>query len=367
MEKEYEAAEKLKNATDFRLEKEAKVRAEQKKKERELQAAQEAYEKTDVGAIHKNIKIAFEKWNLKGEFEKEVDFVERLQNQSQTAFDGICLEQIKDRIENKDEYYWKKELLPYDAENEFFPVSFKINDISWQSNISIPIDQAETFKNKFNNLRFDISDYDWCFVENSLFPSLITLESRDNDTKYQFPVLIQNQSEISQSFENLEIDNPYLIGYVFKFSKAKAIIERRERERQRLDSLELATFNNRLDSVYRDYNKQLLSNPYNLKQSVLGDYDKITLTSTGSRQDLYDRKVSYMKEEFNRLVKIFVYMRNNEYRQNGKLFATETEFDNFYKNGVDSYQAEIEKRTILNFLSINEKFIETMDFQNEAK
>src|SRR5574344_1410267 len=74
-----------------------------------------------------------------------------------------------------------------------------------------------------------------------------------------------------------------------------------------------------------------------------------------------------MKSEFNRLEKAFEYNRSNEYRQNGKLFATEIEFDSFYKNGIDSYQAEIEKRTILKFFSDNVKFIETMDFQKEAK
>ncbi|HNS29227.1 MAG TPA: hypothetical protein PKL52_01725 [Tenuifilaceae bacterium] len=367
MKNEYAAAEKLKNATDIRLEKEAKARAEQAAKEQKLKEVQEAYEKTDVGTISKNIKSTFEKWNLKGEFEKEADYAGRLLNQSQTAFDEICLEQIKDRIKNKNTYYWEKKLLPYNTENEFFMVYFKINDIEWQSNINIPIVQAEDFKNKFSDLRFNIGDYDWCFVENSLCPSLITLKSRNNDTKYQFPVLLQNQSEISQSFEDIEIDNPYLSGYVFKFSNAKAITERQEREKQRLDSLELATFNNRLDSVYSDYNKQLLANPYNLKESVLKDYDKITLTSTGNRQNLYDRKVSDMKSEFNRLEKAFEYNRSNEYRQNGKLFATEIEFDSFYKNGIDSYQAEIEKRTILKFFSDNVKFIETMDFQKEAK
>ena len=367
MENEYKAAEKLKNATDFRLEKEAKAKAEQAKKERELRATQEAYEKTDVGAIRKNIKLAFEKWNLKGEFEKEADFAERLQNQSKTAFDGICLEQIKGRIENKSDYYWEKELSSYNSENEFFTVSFKINDISWQSSINVPIAQAENFKNKFSNLRIKISTYDWCFEENSLCPTLVTLENRDNDTKYQFPVLLQNQSEITQSFDNLEIDNQYLSGYVFKFSNAKTIAEQQEREKQRLDSLELATFNNRLDSIFNDYNQQLLQNPYNLKQSVLRNYNKITATGTGNRQYSFDRQVSDMKSEFNSLKSTFEHERRNEYSKNGKLFTNETEFDSFYTKGKDIYQAEVEKKTILKYFSDNAKFIESMDFQKEAK
>ena len=67
MEKEYEAAEKLKNETDFRLEKEAK----------DLKAKKD-YKNTDVEAIRKNVKSKFEKWNTKGEFEKESYYIERL-------------------------------------------------------------------------------------------------------------------------------------------------------------------------------------------------------------------------------------------------------------------------------------------------
>jgi hypothetical protein len=376
---EYKAAEKLKNATDFRLEKEAKIRAEQAKKERELRAeqaekerelraAQEAYDRTDVGTIRKNIKSAFEKWNLKGEFEKEADYAERLQNQSKTAFDGICLDEIKKRTKNENGYYLEKELLPYNAENEFFTVSFKVNDISWQSNINIPIAQAENFKNQFSDLHFAIGDYNWCFAENSLCPTLVTLKNKKQiDTQYHFPVLLQNLSEITQSFDNLEIDNQYLKGYVFKYSNAKAIAEQQEREKQRLDSLELTTFNNRLDSVFQDYNKQLLANPYNLNDSVLKNYKEITDKGTGNRQYSFDRKVSEMKSEFNGLEEYFKNVRQNEYRQNRKLFANETEFDSFYTKGKDVYQAEVEKKTILKNLTDNTEFIETMDFQKEAK
>ena len=285
MKNEYDQAEKLKNATDFRLE-----------KERDLRAAQEAYEKTDIGAIRKNIKSAFEKWNLKGEFEKEADFAKRLQSLSQKIFDDICLEEITKRIKNKDMSYWKKKLLPYNSENETFTILFKINDISWQSNINISIAQAEKFKSKFSNLRIKIGTYDWCFKENSLCPTLVTLENRD--TEYQFYISLQNESEITQSFDNLDINNQYLSGYVFKFSKAKFIAEQKER----------------------------------------------------------DAKFIVEQQE-----------RHNEYRKNGKLFVSETEFDSFYTKGKNIYQSEVEKKTILKYFSDNTKYIESMDFQKEAR
>ena len=50
---EFKQAEKLKNATDFRLEKEAKERKLKLEQEKKLLAEQEAYPKTDVGNIRK--------------------------------------------------------------------------------------------------------------------------------------------------------------------------------------------------------------------------------------------------------------------------------------------------------------------------
>jgi len=414
MKNEYAQAEKLKNATDFRLEKEAKAKAEQAKKERELRATQEAYAKTDVGSIQKNIKSEFEKWNQKGEFEKEIDYTERLKNQSRTAFDSICLEKIETKINGFYSYYGTKELSKYNSEKEFFTVSFKINDLEWQSDINIPISQAEKFKNNFSDLRFKIGDYDWCFVENSLCPTLVTLTNRDNDTKYQFPVLLQNQSEITQSFNNLEIANQYLNGYVFKFSNAKVKKEKIAKEKQRLDSLELATINNRLDSIFNDYNRQLIQNKYNVNKVKLNDdFEAICnfcnhyyaywrdkkYPNAGEIEGIhqmcvhefgylgsYKFKSSYyqtiksidendseeqirsLKIKFDKLQKCFECEYWYNYYTNEGLFSeNKTEFNNFYTQEKDIYQAEVEKRTILKYFSDNAKFIETMDFQKEAK
>jgi hypothetical protein len=220
MKNEYKAAEKLKNATDFRLEKEAKERA------------------GVASTIRSNIKLAFEEWNLKGEFEKESDFAERLRNNSQTVFDSICISNISIAIgmflSDKYKHIWEKELSLYNSEKEFFTVLFKINDksnfVSWQNSINIPIAQAENFKNNFSNLRMKIGDYDWCYIKKNLCPTALTLYRKDgygDDAKiiesYKLPVNLPNQTEISVPFDELGIANPYLKGYVFKYSTAKAI------------------------------------------------------------------------------------------------------------------------------------------------
>lgn len=353
MNNEFKQAEKLKNATDFRLEKEAKDLKEQ-----------EAIEKTDFGSIRKNIKYAFEKWNQKGEFEKENDYSVRLQKQSHIAFDGICLEKIKDKINNFSTYNWEKKLSTYDSENEFFTVFFKINGIEWQSSINIPISQAEKFKIDWPDFDFIMDVYDWSFVENSLFPSVVTLKKYDK-TKYKFPVILNNQSEISYSFDNLGIDNMYLKGYVFRYSNAKNIAEQQEREKQRLDSLELVTYNQKLDSIFNDYNRQLLQNPYNVGKKVMSDYKKVA--GKNDREYYFKNSLSSIKYNYEQLNKAFTSEYDNEYRKNGKLFANKDEFDTFYKKGIEDYQSEIEKRTTMNYLLVNSQFIESMDFQKEKK
>ena len=354
MNNEFKQAEKLKNATDFRLEKEAKDRKDQ-----------EVIEKTDLGSIRKNIKYAFEQWNQKGEFEKETDYTDRLQNQSQTAFEGICLEKIKNRINSFSSYNWRKELSTYNSENEFFTVFFKINNIEWQSNISIPITQAPNFKTDWPDLDFVIDDYDWCFVENSLCPNLVTLKNQYNKTGYKLPLTLNNQTEISYSFDNLSIDNKYLKGYVFRYSNAKKIAEQQEREKQRLDSIELVTYNQKLDSIFKNYNRQLLENPYNVGKKVMSDYKKVA--GKNDREYNFNNSLSSIKYNYEQLTKDFTREYENEFRKNEKLFANKDEFGTFNKKGNEDYQLEIEKRTTMNYLSVNSQFIESMDFQKEKK
>lgn len=363
---ELKAAEKLRGPADIQKDKERKARAEQNKKEKELKAQQEAYAKTDLGSIQRNINSEFEKWNRKGEFEKETDYAERLKAKSQTAFNEICINQIQKRISDYNNgYNLKTELSTYNSESEFFTIQFKINGVEWQNKVNIPIANAESFKNNFTNYEFEINDYDWCFVENNLCPTLVTLENKDDDSKYNFSLSATNKSEISFAFNDFGIDNQYLNGYTFKYSNAKAIAEEVEKEKQRLDLLELTTYNQKLDSIFNNYNKQLVANKYNLDKEKLSDYKKIA--GKNDREYNFNHSVSSMQSEFDKLSTSFENKRKNEYRKNGNLFTSESEFDNFYTKGKDGYQTEVKRKATLNYLTTNSKTIETMDFQKEKK
>lgn len=330
------------------------------------QQEQELYEKTDIGAMKKDIKLAFEQWNKKGEFEKESDYAIRLKRQSQNAFDSICTDKIKDKIKDKDSYYWKKELSPYNSEREYFTASFRINDLTWQSNINVPITNAQSFKNDWSDLKFKVDDYDWCIVNNNLCPILVTLGTYNEKSNYKFPVSLQNQSEILYVYDELKIVNPYLSGYTYKYSNAKAIAEQQISEKNRLDSLELVTFNQRLDSVFNGYNSQLLQNSHNVDRILLKGYNKIT--NGEDRANSFNRSVSFMKYELENLKNSIEYQRRNEYSENGSyVFTNESEFESFYIKGKDIYKSEVEKRKVLSRLTVYSKTIETIDFQKEAK
>ncbi len=424
---EFKQAEKLKNATDFRLEKEAKERKLKLEQEKKLLAEQEAYQKTDVGNIRKNIQSAFEKWNQKGEFEKEVDYAERLKNQSKNAFDEICINQIKAKINDyNNDYNLRKELSTYNSENEFFIVSFQINSVKWQNKLNIPISKAEDFKNNFSDLNSEIDEYDWCFVENNLCPTLIILNN--DNSNYKFPLSLTNQSEISISFDDFKIENQYLKGYTFKYSNAKVIAEKVAKEKQRLDSLELVTYNLKLDTIFQNYNQQLLQNPYNIKKMVLSDFNKIgddlkasyyeSLSEVRQREfkiikEDIDREFRTMNNSFEKEVKSSnpteyckIYFSLNpdkkseadkkyleckcnypnrenydfkfitgslyncncraiEFSKNGKLYASKEEFDSFFDKGESIYLLETEKRATLNYLNVNSQLLQSMNFQKD--
>src|SRR5690606_11361910 len=124
----------------------------------------------------------FEKWNRKGEFEKESDYVNRLETQSQTIFDNICIKHIKSQINSccsSDDL--RKELSTYNTEGEFFTASFKLNGVEWESKINIPISKAQEFIRNWSDITYKISVYDWCFVEDRLSPtSIILVDRREN-------------------------------------------------------------------------------------------------------------------------------------------------------------------------------------------
>lgn len=347
-------AEKLKTGKDIEKDKFEKEKIDTEESERK-------YLKSDEVKIKNSINEIFKKWNQKGEFEKEIDYEERLKNKSKESFSKICIVQIKNEIKNNkygfsehdgNRDYWKKELSFYNSEKELFTVKFELNGVEWQNDITISIAKAEGFKENWKDLKFEIDDYNWSFVDNNLCPNLVIL--KNIDTKYKFPLSLKNKLDISYSFNDFEINNPYLKDYVFSYSSAKI-----------LDSLELSTYNQKLDSIFNDFNRQLLKNPYNLKQVVMTDYKKVD--GENDRENNFDNNMSSIKSKYEQLNNYFLQKFENEFAVSQNLFLTKDEFYSFYSKGGDVYLTEKEKREVLYELEVNKIFVELMDFRNEGK
>lgn len=189
-------------------------------------------EKTDRGSIQKNIKSAFLNWNQKGEFEKQADYEVRLQKQSQNKFTEICVEEIKKKISSFRSSDLSMNLLTYDSEKEVFPTLFKFKKREWTTNQKISIDKAQNFKEKeWQNFQWQKEESDWCFIENDLLPSIISLKSNSHNTTVNLP--LPNQEEITVAFNDLGIESLYLTDFIFNYS---TVIEK-EKEEKNIDTL----------------------------------------------------------------------------------------------------------------------------------
>lgn len=280
----------------------------QREQAREEEEKKNEYLKTNRGNLERDIKDSFENWNQKGEFEKQGDFEERLQKQSQSKFVEICLEKIKEKIENFSNYDLNKELLKYDSENEYFPILFKFNNIEWQNKLKISISDAENFKNNWQNFSWVKNDYDWCFVDNKLLPSKIVLEG--NNTKCSFDLPIQNQQEILISFNSLGIENPYLKNYVCNYHSS---VEEIRKLKQFSDSTEFVAYNNKLKELIKSYNQKLLENPNNF--NTIGITGKVQIDSVciGNKKMLeanFKEKSLSIENTYEHINEIF-----NEYKE----------------------------------------------------
>ena len=205
----------------------------------------------------------------------------------------------------------------YDADKEVLI----INTFWGKIPISIPIDEAKDTQNNIEYIRSLGAKF---FIQNDQL-ALLTVYYRD----YKY----ENPSRTAQVVRNKRLE-------------LEQIARNKRLELERLDSLELATYNQKLDSIAKNYNRQLLQNPYNLNQETLG-YGKITEKDT-QRESNFNKMVSSMKSRFEYLNNRFSEVYESAYWRYGEWFASEDEFDAFYKQGKDIYSQGIR---VLNYLT----------------
>jgi len=268
-----------------------------------------------------------EPWKRKGTFEKTEDWQKRLNDNTaikkseiyESALDEFVqeLKVLNNNTSLNGLFYDSK---GYDSDKEVLVV----NTFWGNTPIPIPLDEARNMQDDFRYLNLEPH----FFIQNDQL-ALVSLTFPYKGKRYTW----ENQSQAAQIIRNKRLE-------------LEQIALNKRLELERLDLLELATYNQRLDSIFKDYNHQLLQNPYNVHKRVLTDYEKITATGTENRQNSFDRQVSYMKGKIEYLNKDFSRDFESEYGDFlyswGRsfffvFFSSKDEFDALYKQGIDIY------------------------------
>lgn len=182
-------AKKLKNKIDIENDLKNKQKKEQEKKlilekKREIEL-KEYYEKSDFVSIQKHIKSDFENWLTKSEFEKNIEYENRIKKSAQ-VFDSISYHVIQEKIAKyKLNNNIKIELQNYDAEKELYYLKLLINNTIVNNTIKIKPSDAEFFKNIISN-RHDLNLFPeatekWFLKNYNLCPPKLQLIITDDE------------------------------------------------------------------------------------------------------------------------------------------------------------------------------------------
>lgn len=281
-ENEMKAAEKLKNKIDF-----------EKDRKRALQG-------TDMGNVIAELRKEVSKWSVKKEFEKESDWLKRLQGQSEELFIRDVNKIVSEAIERKE---IKATLGEYDSEKEQFQI--KINCVDNDNKnyvttiVKIPIKQASKFKENFSSsstkIFFSNDPSNLVLVNNSMLPIKMQIEYKVDEETYIVDVPYANRNNINDDyaiedivihFNDLGIDNPYLNGSSHNYTKQAVARNsemnklRSEQEKQRQKEAEelkikqlndsvFVSVSNSIQSAVSEYNTLLSQYPYDFQSNKL--------------------------------------------------------------------------------------------------
>lgn len=212
---DFKNAEKLKSKIDFEREQQQLLKAKQEKIEKEKEQAHLRKISTQYGKLLFDIEQEFSRWCLKGEFEKESVYQDRIQKESLNGFNKTCEKLIENCLPNGfglslSDFF---EIGTYSPDNEYFNLKITRGNHTEKPIINIPISQAQDFKNNFTNHRLiihDIDKNDWCLIENGFFPKKVTVYYEDEygnssdfkDIEFKYP----KSKEIIIPFDSLGLD-----------------------------------------------------------------------------------------------------------------------------------------------------------------
>lgn len=172
-------------------------------------------ENSDYVEIGKAIKLEFENWAVKGEFEKTLDYQNRISKESSEQFATICLKEITKKtdpysISNQNEYnrWLYIKLKRYDADKELYYISLSKEYSGGIELVGVlkilPMD-AQELKENFEDYKQIVEAKDWFFSNHNLFPSKIKLSKTK---EYIITYNLSNKNNIIYSPSGLNINIP---------------------------------------------------------------------------------------------------------------------------------------------------------------
>lgn len=275
MKNDFEAAEKLKNSVDIKRERELAIK-------RKVEQEKAEFMKTDLYKLETEIRKQFSSWSAKDEFEKVSVYDDRLKRFSKTQFNNICINVISAKIKEKSQYF-KLQEKSYDSEKELFYITTSLGNIKSTDTIHISIEDAPTYK---NSSRLTTEENDWGMSKNDLYPIVYTLNGHVINV-----INVPDKNTISIPFDDLQLDNPYLKGYVFRFSNISEIISE-------IKESELSLLNNDIDSLFNEYNRILSTNIFNINKMKLNVPNHITEAEYEIRKIEYEKKIKALTKNY---------------------------------------------------------------------
>lgn len=190
--------------------------------------------------VYENTKSAIARamlqWQSKGEFEKQVNYENRIAKQSKRAFDSIVVSQMMNTLYDETDWYCYP--LQYDAENESFKIEFINEDVTLTYTMDVKMDvefakKVRMYTDEFDNIHSalgykGIQKYiavnlvdDWKDVvelEGHFLFKKIIMRLKDR-TRMVFDFPVPDTQSVVFYADDMGLDNLAIEGYACEFSK----------------------------------------------------------------------------------------------------------------------------------------------------
>lgn len=294
-------AEKLKNSIDLYREKERRIVEERRKdslnKVQLEKKRLEMIKNSDSSFLYTQIRRKIYDWYKKGEFEKNSEFLLRIEQNSKEKYLDICYEEVMSRVQIRKSNLINFELEKYQSETEMFGVLLEIDSLKWRDSISVPIKEAKEFRDNFSNLNSVLDDYTWCFYKKNLWPLSFSLVNEYNGISYGFTVPIVNPQNIVFRANEFELgDISFDSSFVFVFSD----IARHKTEVAKRLSRQEYEINASIGKVKVVRGDRIIQSfhPFNYDLKKATVYANILVSSEGTGKFVSIAKGSSSSEEF---------------------------------------------------------------------